>query len=117
MMLVLIRNGPTRFIMAGKAGLRNWSVVDILHKVKCSTLLVTAPLDSVQEVAVLPWFVRIPRIKWVELQNSTHLPHLEEPERRVFFFRPFVRIGISAAKMRELSRYFQVVLQFLEGTK
>lgn len=103
-MLCLFSKGPTNFTTAGMGGLRDWSIVDILHKIECPTLLVTAPSDSVQELAVLPWFVHIPRIKWVELQNSTHLPHLEEPERRVFCLLFFLRVaGMSAADMCELS--------------
>ncbi|KAJ4467627.1 Alpha/Beta hydrolase protein [Lentinula aciculospora] len=45
------------------------------------TLLISAPLDEVQEIAVLPWFMGISQVKWVELQHSTHLPQFEEPGR------------------------------------
>jgi pimeloyl-ACP methyl ester carboxylesterase len=73
------RLGPSEFNVVGS--LKSWSIVDILHKIPCPTLVISAPLDSVQEIAVLPFFLRIPTVKWVELQNSTHLPLFEEPEK------------------------------------
>ncbi|TFK38247.1 Alpha/Beta hydrolase protein [Crucibulum laeve] len=84
--------GPSEFSCTGS--LKEWSIVDILHKVPYPTLLISAPLDQVQEASVLPFFTNIPRVKWVELQNSTHLAMYEEPER-----------------------YFKVILDFLGGTK
>ncbi|KAJ3859412.1 Alpha/Beta hydrolase protein [Lentinula novae-zelandiae] len=61
--------------------LRGWSVVDILPCIKAKTLLISAPFDEVQDIAVQPWFSRVSQVKWVEMQNSTHLPQFEEPER------------------------------------
>jgi pimeloyl-ACP methyl ester carboxylesterase len=61
--------------------LKGWTIIDILHNISCPTLLLSAPLDEIQELAVLPFFLKIPKIKWVELQNSTHLAHLEEPDK------------------------------------
>ncbi|KAF9051742.1 Alpha/Beta hydrolase protein [Panaeolus papilionaceus] len=58
------------------------------------TLLISSPLDSIQEVACLPFFTQIPKVKWVQLQNSTHLAVFEEPKR-----------------------YFQVILDFLKETE
>ncbi|KAF8815119.1 proline-specific peptidase [Phlegmacium glaucopus] len=84
--------GPSEFNIIGT--LKSWSIVDILHNIPCPTLLISAPLDSVQEIAVLPFFLNIPKVKWVELQNSTHLPVFEEPEK-----------------------YFSVILGFLAGTQ
>jgi len=80
----LYRSGPSEFTTTGN--LKNWDITGIVHKITCPTLLISAPLDEVQEVAVLPFFLKIPKIKWVELQNSTHLAQFEEPERLVFIF-------------------------------
>jgi proline-specific peptidase len=71
--------GPSEFSIIGS--LKNWSIVDILHNISCPTLLISAREDEVQELSVLPFFLNIPKIKWVELQNSTHTPVFEEPER------------------------------------
>jgi hypothetical protein len=49
--------------------------------------LISAPLDEIQECAVVPFFNKIPKVKWVELQNSTHLGQFEEPERYVYTIR------------------------------
>ena len=76
---VYLRFGQSEFNVVGT--LKSWSIIDILHQIPCPTLLISAPLDSVQEIAVLPFFLNIPRVKWVELQNSTHLPLFEEPEK------------------------------------
>jgi len=84
--------GPSEFSIVGS--LKDWSIVDILHKIPYPTLLISAPEDEVQEISCLPFFLNIPKIKWVEFQNSTHLPEFEEPER-----------------------YFRVVLNFLKDTK
>ncbi|KAF8966611.1 Alpha/Beta hydrolase protein [Flammula alnicola] len=81
--------GPAKFNVIGT--LRSWSIVDILHRIPYPTMLISTPLDESQECAVLPFFTNIPKVKWVELQNSTHLAMFEEPEK-----------------------YFKVILDFLE---
>ncbi|KAG7453162.1 proline-specific peptidase [Guyanagaster necrorhizus] len=60
--------------------LKDWSVIDVLHNVACPTLLISAPEDDMWEPAVRPFFLNIPKCKWVELQNSTHVPMYEEPD-------------------------------------
>ena len=80
----LYRWGPSEFTVAGN--LKNWDITGIIHKIACPTLLLSAPLDEIQEVAVLPFFLKIQKVKWVELQNSTHLAQFEEPERSVVFY-------------------------------
>ncbi|PPQ66527.1 hypothetical protein CVT26_009500 [Gymnopilus dilepis] len=71
--------GPSEFTVIGS--LKDWSIVDILHKISVPTLLFSSPNDEIQEISVFPFFTKIPKIKWVELQNSSHLPAFEEPER------------------------------------
>ncbi|KAK0473960.1 Alpha/Beta hydrolase protein [Armillaria novae-zelandiae] len=60
--------------------LKDWSVIDVLHNVTCPTLLISAPQDEMWEPAVRPFFLNIPKCKWVELQNSSHVPMYEEPD-------------------------------------
>jgi len=86
-----IRYGPSYFNVLGS--LRDWDIVGMLHKIHCPTLLISAPDDEVQELAVLPFFLEIPKIKWVELQSSTHLPMFEEPER--YFLSPALSIHFA----------------------
>ncbi|KDR69679.1 hypothetical protein GALMADRAFT_77364 [Galerina marginata CBS 339.88] len=73
--------GPSEFCIIGS--LKDWNIIDIMHKIRCETLLISAPEDEVQEVALLPWFLNVPKIKWVELANSTHLALYEEEARYV----------------------------------
>ncbi|ESK95459.1 proline-specific peptidase [Moniliophthora roreri MCA 2997] len=81
--------GPSEFGVTGT--LSNWTVVDIIHRINVPTLLISAPMDEIQPVAAAPWFDNIPKVKWVELQNSTHLAEFEEPKN-----------------------WFRVLLQFLQ---
>ncbi|KAK0493259.1 Alpha/Beta hydrolase protein [Armillaria luteobubalina] len=87
----MMKWGSSDFNMTGT--MKGWSVIDIVHKIKAPTLLLSAPLDEVQPIVCMPWFFGIPKIKWVEFQHSTHLAQFEEPER-----------------------YFEVVLGFLNAT-
>jgi pimeloyl-ACP methyl ester carboxylesterase len=67
------------FIAEGN--LKHWTIIDILHKIQYPTLLLSAPMDEVQSIVVSPWFNNLPKVKWVEFINSTHLAQFEEPER------------------------------------
>ncbi|KAH9474306.1 L-amino acid amidase [Psilocybe cubensis] len=71
--------GVSEFNITGT--LKDWSIVEILHQIPYTTLLISAPLDEVQEIAFLPFFVNIPKVKWVEIPTSTHLAMYEDPER------------------------------------
>ncbi|KAF8155877.1 Alpha/Beta hydrolase protein [Crassisporium funariophilum] len=84
--------GPSEFNVIGT--MKDWTIVDILHRIPYPTLLISSPTDEIQECAVLPFFLNIPKVKWVELQNSSHLAMFEEPER-----------------------YFKVILDFLKATE
>ncbi|KAK0189642.1 hypothetical protein F5146DRAFT_1112216 [Armillaria mellea] len=54
------------------------------------TLKICAPNDEVQDVAVMPWFLRDPEIKWLELANSTHLGLYEEKDRYLHVLKQFL---------------------------
>ncbi|KAE9401159.1 proline-specific peptidase [Gymnopus androsaceus JB14] len=69
--------GPYVFTVVGN--LKDWSIVEILHNIQVPTLLISSPFDTVQENAYSPWFREIPKIKWVEIIESTHLTQFEAP--------------------------------------
>jgi len=71
--------GPNTFSTTGS--MKDWSIVDILHKITSPTLVISSPRDYVQPITIEPLFIHIPRVKWVELQNSTHIPLYEDPEK------------------------------------
>ena len=77
--MCVCRLGPSEFTTTGI--LKEWDITGIIDRIACPTLLISSPLDEVQEASVRPFFLKVPRIKWVELQNSTHLGQFEEPEK------------------------------------
>ncbi|CAA7270032.1 unnamed protein product [Cyclocybe aegerita] len=80
--------GPSEFNVVGT--LKDWDIIDILHRIQAPTLIVGAPNDEVQEPALLPWFLHVPKIKWVELANSTHLGMYEEEDRYLHIVQNFL---------------------------
>jgi pimeloyl-ACP methyl ester carboxylesterase len=60
------------------------------------TLLLNGYYDQVQDESVLPWFEEIPKVKWVQLPNSSHMGHWEERER----FMQVVNSFLGAKKGR-----------------
>jgi L-proline amide hydrolase len=72
-------NGPTEFTVVGT--IRDFDLNDRLGEVEVPVLLVSGAHDEVR-----PWVVegmqrRLPRGEWVLFQDSSHMPHVEEPER------------------------------------
>lgn len=84
--------GPSPFCYTGTA--KDWSIIDVLHNISCPTLIISGVNDEVTEPTVLPWFTNIPKVKWVELQNSTHLPMYEEPEKYFKVILDFLNIPV-----------------------
>lgn len=72
-------NGPNDFTVIGT--LRDWSVVDRLHAVEVPTLLISGRHDEATPATVQPFYDEIPDVSWEILENSSHMPHVEEPER------------------------------------
>ncbi|KAF8993238.1 proline-specific peptidase [Cyathus striatus] len=97
-MKALHTNGNVQKSMMGTSllkpdgNLKNWSIVNELHKIRVPLLLITSPNDDVQEPAIIPYFLNTPKAKWVEIPTTTHSPFVEDPER-----------------------YFSAVLAFLES--
>ncbi|PSR83177.1 hypothetical protein EW026_g6475 [Hermanssonia centrifuga] len=83
-----IMAGPNEFYIIGT--LKTWSVIDSLHTITQPTLIVNSRYDEAQDICVTPLFENIPKAKWVQMGESSHMPFHEEPER-----------------------YFKVVSQFL----
>jgi len=73
------RNGPNEFHIVGT--LKNWSVIDELHKITVPTLLINGRYDEAQDEVVWPFFVHIAKVKWIQFSESSHLPQWEERER------------------------------------
>ena len=41
-------------------------------------------------MAIVPWFQRIRKVKWVRLEKSSHMGHFEERERYMQFVGDFL---------------------------
>ncbi|KAH8554947.1 Alpha/Beta hydrolase protein, partial [Umbelopsis sp. PMI_123] len=75
----LITFGVSDFMIT--AAMKNWSVIDEIHKVAASTLITNGCDEGADDAAVSPFFERISKVKWVKFYHSAHVPHLEERER------------------------------------
>jgi L-proline amide hydrolase len=76
-------NGPSEFHVIGS--LKNWTVVDRLGAVDVPTLVVAGEHDEARPEVWRPFLERIPDVRSHVFAESSHMPHVEEPEafRRV----------------------------------
>lgn len=77
--MLLRRYGPSEIFATGS--LKDWEAISTANKIEAETLLINGHYDEVQDLAVLPWFERIRKVKWVQLAKSSHMGHFEERER------------------------------------
>ena len=71
-------NGPSEFHVIGT--LRAWDITDRLHEISTPTLLLSGRHDEATPRIVGEIHDRIPGARWVLFEESSHMPHLEEPE-------------------------------------
>jgi L-proline amide hydrolase len=71
-------NGPSEFHVIGS--LKTWDITDRLHEITTPTLLVSGRHDEATPLIVAQIHDRIPGAEWLLLEESSHLPHIEEPE-------------------------------------
>jgi L-proline amide hydrolase len=81
-------NGPSEFHVIGT--LRDWSVVDCCTGIVVPTLLISGRYDEATPVTVQPFADLIPNVRWELFEKSSHLPHLEEPERFATVMREYL---------------------------
>ena len=76
-------NGPSEFHVIGS--LKQWSVVERLSGVDVPTLVVAGRYDEATPAVWAPFVERIPDVCSHVFAESSHMPHVEEPEefRRV----------------------------------
>ena len=76
-------NGPSEFHVIGS--LQEWSVVDRLGGIGVPTLVVAGRYDEATPEVWAPFVERIPDVRSHVFAESSHMPHVEEPEefRRV----------------------------------
>jgi L-proline amide hydrolase len=71
-------NGPSEFHCIGT--IKEWSIIDRLDRIRAPTLLISGRHDEATEAVVQPFADRIPDVRWRIFENSSHMPHVEEPE-------------------------------------
>ncbi|MGD0054486.1 MAG: proline iminopeptidase-family hydrolase [Acidimicrobiales bacterium] len=81
-------NGPNEFFCIGT--LRDWSVVDRVHKITAPTLLASGRFDEATPATVQPFFDGIPDVRWEIFEQSSHMPFVEEPTRYLSVVETFL---------------------------
>lgn len=81
--------GPSEFHVTGS--LKDWSIVDRLGQIRVPTLLLSGRHDEATIDIVETIRRGIPGSKWVVFENSSHMPHLEEPKRYIQVLTDFLR--------------------------
>ena len=71
-------NGPSEFHVIGS--LKGWDITDRLREITTPTLLVSGRHDEATPLIVGEIHERIPGAEWTIFEQSSHLPHVEEPE-------------------------------------
>ena len=71
-------NGPSEFHVIGT--LRDWGVIDVLPDIEVPTLIISGRHDEATPATVQPFQDLIPHNRWEIFEESSHVPHLEEPE-------------------------------------
>ena len=71
-------NGPSEFHCIGS--LKTWDITDRLHEISTPTLLVSGRHDEATPHIIEQIHTRIPGAQWRVFEESSHMPHVEEPE-------------------------------------
>jgi L-proline amide hydrolase len=74
-------NGPSEFHVVGT--IRDWDITERLGDIDVPALLLSGRHDEATPRIVGEIRDRIRNVQWVLLEESSHLPHVEEPERFV----------------------------------
>ncbi|WP_049623609.1 proline iminopeptidase-family hydrolase [Frateuria defendens] len=71
-------NGPTEFHVIGS--LRAWSIEERLERIAVPTLVMSGRHDEATPACVAAYAERIPGARWVLMERSAHMCHVEERE-------------------------------------
>ncbi|KAI8630089.1 Alpha/Beta hydrolase protein [Xylariaceae sp. FL1651] len=53
------------------------------HKIEVETLLLNGQYNEATDVCVRPWFSSIPKVRWVTIENASHMCHWEQRQRYI----------------------------------
>jgi L-proline amide hydrolase len=72
-------NGPTEFTVVGT--IKDWDITDRLGEIEVPVLLVSGAHDEVRPHVVQAVHERLRDSRWELFEDSSHMPHVEEPQR------------------------------------
>ncbi|KAI6088521.1 proline-specific peptidase [Hypoxylon rubiginosum] len=75
----LTMQGPSEFVITGS--FKDWEGWKFGHEIEVETLLLNGKYDEMTHACIEPWFRTIPKVKWVTLENSSHMGHFEDRQR------------------------------------
>ncbi len=82
-------NGPSEFHCVGT--LKTWDITDRLHEIATPTLLISGRYDEATPYIVEQVHTRIPGARWELFEESSHMPHVEEPDAFLDCVEGFLR--------------------------
>ncbi|TGJ80173.1 hypothetical protein E0Z10_g8601 [Xylaria hypoxylon] len=68
-------NGPSPLTADGS--LNDWTAIDRLPMITAPTLVYNGEYDTSHDIAQVPFFELIPRVRWITFPDSGHMCHLE----------------------------------------
>ena len=83
-----LMNGPSEFHCIGK--LKDWDITDRLHEIAVPTLLLSGRYDEATPAIVGAIHERIAGSEWIVFDESSHMPHIEQPEAFAAAVRGFL---------------------------
>jgi L-proline amide hydrolase len=85
-----LMNGPSEFHCIGT--LKDWDITERLDEIDVPTLLLSGRYDEATPLIVGSIHERIPNSQWIVFEDSSHMPHVEQPVE----FNATVRTFLSA---------------------
>lgn len=81
-------NGPSEFHVIGK--LKDWDITARLGEIRLPALIISGLYDEATPAIAETVHRGIPGSEWVLFEHSSHMPHVEEPERFVWTVAEFL---------------------------
>lgn len=88
--------GPSEFVLAETARLRDWSVTTQLNEIECPTLVINGEYDEIAPELGAELGEEIPNAQFVEIEDASHLPLWEQRETHTEVVTEFLESVITA---------------------
>ncbi|TFY68097.1 hypothetical protein EVJ58_g1188 [Rhodofomes roseus] len=72
--------------------MKDWTIIDRLHRVLAPTLVINGRKDFMQDFVVAPFFEKINKVKWITFEQSSHCPFWEERQRYMEVIDDFLKL-------------------------